>query len=197
MAENLKAEMTPTGTVKFTTPHGSVETGSPEETGVWVHWSFVYNPQSSDGMAMYRHGKKCDAATGSVETFAATPMPDFARLWIGNSPHIDQPEVEGSYVVVHNAVFGMHHARLVETNPVPCQMCRTSVYCIVCSCCLFIYISETNADLLLGLAFCALVLYGLAWLGLAWLGLAWLGLALLGLAWYGMAWHGMAWLGLT
>jgi hypothetical protein len=28
LAENLKAEMTGTGSVKFTTPHGSIETGT-------------------------------------------------------------------------------------------------------------------------------------------------------------------------
>ena len=110
LADNLKAEMTKVGTVTFTTPHGTIETGTPEKGGVWVHWSFVYNPQSSsdNGMAMYRQGKRCDAAIGSVEIRKATPMPDPSRLWLGNSPHLGQaaPKVHGSYAVIHDAALG-------------------------------------------------------------------------------------------
>jgi hypothetical protein len=110
--DNLKAEMTDAGSVKFTTPHGTIETATPEikttDGSTWVHWSFVYNPQSKDnGMAMYRHGKRCDTNAGCIETSTVTPMTDPSRLWVGNSPHLEQnaPRLNGNYVVVHSAVL--------------------------------------------------------------------------------------------
>ena len=68
LADNFKAEMTLPGTVRFTTPHGSIETKEPEKGGVWVHWSFVYNPQRKGGMELHRHGKHCDTSTGCIKT---------------------------------------------------------------------------------------------------------------------------------